>query len=354
MPSIIAAFKPSDIYNADETGLFYKAKPDKTLHFSGGKMSKDRLTIMFACNADGSDKRKPLVIGKSAKPRCLKGINLNNLKVEYRGNSSAWMTAQIFTEWIMKFDSDMKRQKRNVLMFLDNFRGHDIDQSKLTNRMIKFFPPNPTSVLQPLDQGIIQSFKVRYRKLMVSELVEQIESGGSYSEYDVRIALDKIGQSWNSVTPKTIRNCFKHSGFTLVNDDNNEEHDLDIDLDDVWQRFCAIDVSDTHSLIYFKDYVYIDHAVTTYQQDTDEDIISSVTKPSQTEDDEVSFTEEEPLVIPTLNEAKKALSVVKLFLESRDFNTNASLASVSTLEKALDSFSNLKQAKISNYFTFEN
>jgi hypothetical protein len=42
---IVYTFAPRDIYNADETGLFWKALPDHTLAFknecvSGGKLSK--------------------------------------------------------------------------------------------------------------------------------------------------------------------------------------------------------------------------------------------------------------------------------------------------------------------------
>ena len=41
----------------------------------GGKKSKNLLVM---ANMDGSDKRKLLVIGKSLKPRCFKGVNLNS------------------------------------------------------------------------------------------------------------------------------------------------------------------------------------------------------------------------------------------------------------------------------------
>ena len=40
----------------------------------GGKKMKERLTILLACNADGSDELTPLVIGKSQNPRCFKNV----------------------------------------------------------------------------------------------------------------------------------------------------------------------------------------------------------------------------------------------------------------------------------------
>jgi len=50
--------------NADETGQFYKCLPDRTLTFKnknchGGKISKKRITVMFAVNKDSSRKHKP-------------------------------------------------------------------------------------------------------------------------------------------------------------------------------------------------------------------------------------------------------------------------------------------------------
>lgn len=36
----------------------------------GGKLSKDRVTLLLAANMSGTEKCKPLMIGKSKKPRC--------------------------------------------------------------------------------------------------------------------------------------------------------------------------------------------------------------------------------------------------------------------------------------------
>ena len=63
-------YEPRDIYNADETGLFFNVFPDRTLAYKGeschgGKISKDRLTVLLRVNTDGSDKKVPIVIGKS-------------------------------------------------------------------------------------------------------------------------------------------------------------------------------------------------------------------------------------------------------------------------------------------------
>lgn len=59
--------------------FFYKCTPDKTYALKneqckGGKNSKERVTILAGANADNSEKLSLLMIGKSKKPRCFKGI----------------------------------------------------------------------------------------------------------------------------------------------------------------------------------------------------------------------------------------------------------------------------------------
>ena len=60
IPSIADGFKPDDIHNCDETGLFYRELPDKTLAIKGqecreGKRSKEHVTALLCCNATGTD-----------------------------------------------------------------------------------------------------------------------------------------------------------------------------------------------------------------------------------------------------------------------------------------------------------
>ena len=58
LPSLLAEYKPEDIFNADETGLFWKCLPDKTMSFkgdtcSGGKRSKKRITVIVCASMIG-------------------------------------------------------------------------------------------------------------------------------------------------------------------------------------------------------------------------------------------------------------------------------------------------------------
>lgn len=58
LPTILRNFIPDDIYNADESALFFKCLPNKTLAYKGtschgGKASKERVTILPICNMSG-------------------------------------------------------------------------------------------------------------------------------------------------------------------------------------------------------------------------------------------------------------------------------------------------------------
>ncbi|GFV60915.1 tigger transposable element-derived protein 6 [Trichonephila clavipes] len=63
---------------------------------------------------DGSEKITPLVIGKSAKPRCFKGIN--SFPTKYRSKKKAWMTTELFNEWreVVKSVFDNLKNQQNV------------------------------------------------------------------------------------------------------------------------------------------------------------------------------------------------------------------------------------------------
>ena len=69
LKEILSRFDASNVFNLDETGLFYRLLPDKTLTFMGekctsGKASKQCVTIRLGASMSRNEKVKPLVIGK--------------------------------------------------------------------------------------------------------------------------------------------------------------------------------------------------------------------------------------------------------------------------------------------------
>ncbi|KAI0213075.1 hypothetical protein LSAT2_001928 [Lamellibrachia satsuma] len=66
----------------------------------------------------------PLVIGRSANPRCFKSCHVTPLSITYESNNKAWMTGELFAEWMCRVDNRMRRQTRHILLFLDNCGAH--------------------------------------------------------------------------------------------------------------------------------------------------------------------------------------------------------------------------------------
>ena len=125
------------------------------------------------------------------------------------------MNNELFVNWLNGVNKTMKRQGRHILLFLDNASSHG--NVKLSNVTLKFLPPNTTSHLQPLDQGIIRTFKALYRKNLLRSLLSVFDNAPSVQALCKQITLlDSIGwivKSWNDVKVSTIERCFQVAGF---------------------------------------------------------------------------------------------------------------------------------------------
>ena len=148
--------------------LYYRATPDSSLCYcreplSGSKKAMQRITVLCCSNMTGTDKCKLLVIGKSIKPQCFRNIDVGSLPVTHRANKNAWMTTQLFTEWLTEWDSRLDRENQKILLHVDNCMAEP-KVSTLKNILLEFLPPNTTSLIQPMDQGIIKNLKYFCRK----------------------------------------------------------------------------------------------------------------------------------------------------------------------------------------------
>ena len=88
------------------------------------------------------------------------------------------MKEDIFEAWILQLNNQFKGQNRKVIVILDNASSHVVSSAKvdksrgfstleLSNMSLVFLHPNVTSVVRPLDQGIIASFKIQYKKKLL-------------------------------------------------------------------------------------------------------------------------------------------------------------------------------------------
>src|SRR5436190_21507744 len=92
--TLIDEYGMENSYNMDETGLYWKMTPDITLATesqAGCKKEKACITVMNCCNASGSCKLAPWMIGTAKTPRCFgrNKINISSLNMKWRHNAKA-------------------------------------------------------------------------------------------------------------------------------------------------------------------------------------------------------------------------------------------------------------------------
>ena len=135
----------------------------------GQKKCKDCVTINACSNGCGSIKLLLLFIGKFARPRCFRGLNMTALPIIYKYQKNAWVDSHIFSEWfhnnfVTTVQARLKEMKQTPkgLLLLDNCSAH-LDESELISQdgLVKavFLPPNVTSLIQPMDQGVLKALK---------------------------------------------------------------------------------------------------------------------------------------------------------------------------------------------------
>ena len=78
-------------------------------------------------------------------------------------------------------------------------------------------PPNATSVVWPLDQGIIRSLKRRYKKKLAERYLLTVENNKDANtllkQLDIVVATNMVANAWKETNSTIIQNCFCKAGF---------------------------------------------------------------------------------------------------------------------------------------------
>ena len=89
------------------------------------------------------------------------------------------MRSDIWESWLSYINEGFRIQNRHILLLADNAASHRIQTGEnslqLTNITLHYLPPNTTSHLQPMDAGIIHSFKAKYKQLYCKHILHQFE-----------------------------------------------------------------------------------------------------------------------------------------------------------------------------------
>ncbi|UYV63939.1 hypothetical protein LAZ67_2006082 [Cordylochernes scorpioides] len=190
----------------------------------GHKPMKDRLTLLLCANASGDLKVKPLLVYHSENPRAFKKhkVQKSQLNVLWKSNTKAWVTRLLFVEWmneafgpaVKKYLSEKKLPLR-ALLVMDNvpahppsLKDHLLDEFKFIE--VRFFPPNTTPLLQPMDQQVISNFKKIYIKELFQRCFELTEETNLtlrefwQNHFNIVHCLKIIDKAWNGVSQRTL------------------------------------------------------------------------------------------------------------------------------------------------------
>jgi hypothetical protein len=216
LPKLLSRYHPEDVWNADEFGLFYKLHSTTTTYStdsdqpSGHKLPKDRWTVLVCVSCAG-ETLPPFVIGKSQYKKY--SHLFQTLKIEYRGNSTAWMIRDLFIQWVTSFNILAVTREKNYLLLLDNCSVHRIDGGQFSNVKIAMLPPNTTSHTQPCDQGVIKVIKQFYKRKIIQEFLEANEVKLTFN-WTPKEAFDLLKKSFSSLTKETVIHCMEHAGIS--------------------------------------------------------------------------------------------------------------------------------------------
>lgn len=328
------------VFNADETGLFWKKMPNRTFitqeekSIPGHKPMKDRLTLLLCANASGDCKLKPMLVYHSENPRAFKKNQVvkSKLPVMWKSNTKAWVTRLLFMDWMHDVFAPSVRkylEERGLpvkcLLLLDNAPAHPPSleeelQGDLEFIKVKFLPPNTTPLLQPMDQQVIASFKKLYTKALFTRCFHVTnDTDLSLREYwkdhfNVYHCVQLIEKAWHAVTFRTLKAAWKKlwpacilerdfEGFdpqdsVVVNDivSMGQNMGLQVDADDVEEL-----VADHNEVLNTEDLIRL-------QEDKQKEVIQ-----------ELSSEDEEEEMAPASSESIKTMlakwSDVQAFIE---------------------------------------
>ncbi|KAH1209676.1 CENP-B 2 [Glycine max] len=126
----IDKFPMKDVFNMDETGLFYRLQADNSLatkQLEGRKQDKERLTVVIYCNEDSSEKIPLWIIGKYAKPHCFKNVNMNSLD---SSDIARNLNESTFDEETQDFETMINQCGYRNKMDIDNLMNYPEDDGK--------------------------------------------------------------------------------------------------------------------------------------------------------------------------------------------------------------------------------
>lgn len=119
---------------------------------------------------------------------------------------------KVFVPYVQK-DLKSKNLPPKAILILDNAPAHpeaSMMRSEDGNVTCYFLPANSTCILQPMDQSVIETFKRRYRKNFIKNLVmeEDCSLADYWKKYTLKNAVDNSSDAWAEVSGDILKKAW--------------------------------------------------------------------------------------------------------------------------------------------------
>ena len=271
------------------------------------------------------------------------------------------MDSEIFKKWFFeKFVPKCRLGLKELdlpqkaILVLDNAPSHpDIatltsDDGQIT---CLFLPPNTTSLIQPMDQGVLQSIKLTYKRDLLLRMLDggdEINIAEFAKKMNIKDAVLLSAKCWNDIKPdsttKSWKNILSTNPNQMASAENNELASSASEMEGHLDNF---DLTPTEK----ETWLTADAGDSCYRELTEDEIISCVNEVDvAVEDNDVEDDEPPPTV--THAQACAALETVLKYLEQQpDIPMNTTIVVNSLLiTTARKRNASLKQTKLTDYF----
>ncbi|XP_033125119.1 jerky protein homolog-like [Anneissia japonica] len=210
----------AQIFNADETVLWWRLLPNQSL-VRQEKTASDRITILGCTNAAGTCKIPLVCIHKAKGLQGYQNEDMKKLPVTYFSHHSALMDPAIFKTWFHEHFVPVVRSfcQANVVPFkvvllIDNAPSHPLKDQLICccgSVWVEYLPLTTTSQIQPMNQGVLEPLKRRYKKSLLHHILAHDDADLSrvIKNLNIKDAVGWISQSWKEATQDNIRSSWR-------------------------------------------------------------------------------------------------------------------------------------------------
>ena len=172
-------------------------------------------------------------------------------------------------------------------------------------------PPNATSIVQLLDQGIICSVERRYKKKLAERYLVSVENNKDantiFKQLDIVAATNMVHNVWKETSSTIIQNCFCKAWFKhqAVDPDPAPEEPSVTTAPDVWNK-----VQRWMGNVQFDDFVTSEPEASTAQPMTDEEMINLIHTENDAPEEESDDEKDEALPAKLIKSTNEFLAII--------------------------------------------